>query len=366
MPEFNTERSGRRTRVAGVLLAIFVAVASLALVALTHEPKRADSSPAPAKAAIVPQIADAKSEAEIIFRGKSFPTLKRNVLVVFRGSISDINIVEGQAVQKDQVLASYKLEREPLSNNVYRVLYSDQVLNLKKSLTDQVLNLQKHTEIVLPQRKIDLERAEKDLSDSRELAAKGLGAEYATKLKEQAVQSAKKGILDVEETIKQIETGITRAKEDVRFYEANHKRSIEILEWQTQRSYSDPAVAIDVAYLKAPIAGQVIWMNPDFQVKAELHPGFHAMTVAPMDAMVVRCKVHELDLVRLQIGDKGTVTFDAIPEKKYQCKISRIPWVSRNPALEVPADYDIECVLEDVDSRLKDGLTCNVKVTIRQ
>jgi multidrug resistance efflux pump len=365
MPEFNTERSGRRTRVAGVLLAIFVAVASLALVALTHEPKRADSSPAPAKAAIVPQIADAKSEAEIIFRGKSFPTLKRNVLVQLKGSIQDINIVEGQPVQKDQVLASYKLEREPL-NHVYRVLYSDQVLNLKKSLTDQIVNLEKHTEIVLPQRKIDLQRAEKDLSDSKELLAKGLGAPYPVELKEQAVQSTKKGIQDLNETIKQIEQGITRTKEDIRFYEANHKRTIEILEWQTQRSYSDPALPVDIAYLKAPIAGQVIWMNPDLQVKAELNPGFHAMTVAPMDAMVVRCKVHELDLVRLQMGDKGTVTFDAIPEKKYQCKISRIPWVSRNPALEVPADYDIECVLEDADSRLKDGLTCNVKVTIRQ
>ncbi len=45
MPEFITERSGRRTRVAGVLLAIFVAVASLALVALTHEP----SEPIPAR-----------------------------------------------------------------------------------------------------------------------------------------------------------------------------------------------------------------------------------------------------------------------------------------------------------------------------
>lgn len=365
MPEFNTERSGRRTRVAGVLLAIFVAVASLALVALTHEPKRADSSPAPAKAAIVPQIADAKSEAEIIFRGKSFPTLKRNVHLLFKGSILDINIVEGQAVQKDQVLASYKLEQEPL-NNVYRVLYPEHVLNLKRSLADQIIALEKHTEIHLPQRKVELQRVEKDLADSKELAAKGLGAAYSVELKEQAVQSTKKGMLDLQDTIKQIEMGINRTKEDLRFHEGRQKRDQELLEWQTQRSYSDPALPVDMAYLKAPIAGQVIWMNPDFQVKAELNPGFHAMMVAPMDAMVVRCKVHELDLVRLQIGDKGTVTFDAIPEKKYQCKISRIPWVSRNPALEVPADYDIECVLEEADSRLKDGLTCNVKVTIRQ
>ncbi|MBI5252530.1 MAG: HlyD family efflux transporter periplasmic adaptor subunit [Desulfomonile tiedjei] len=365
MPEYNIETSGRRTRIVGVFLAIFVAVASLALVALTHEPKRADSSPAPAKAAIVPQIADAKSEAEIIFRGKSFPSLKRQVLMSFKGSVEDISVVEGQMVQQDQVLASYKLDRDAL-NHVYRVLYPEHLLNLRKNLSDQNINLEKHLDIYMPNRKIELQRVEKDVSDIKEMFAKGLAAKAALDHKEQQLQMSKKAVLEMEENVKQIESSVTRSKEDLKFHDARQKRDLELLEWQTQRLYSDPALPIDVAYLKAPISGQVIWMNPDFRKRAELPAGFHTMTVAPMDNMVVRCKVHELDLVKLQVGDKGTVTFDAIPEKKYQCKISRIPWVSRNPALEVPADYDIECVLDDSDLKLKDGLTCNVKVTIKQ
>jgi hypothetical protein len=60
------------------------------------------------------------------------------------------------------------------------------------------------------------------------------------------------------------------------------------------------------------------------------------------------------------------VIFDAIPDKKYPCKVSRIPWVSRNPALEVPADYEIECLLENGDGKIKDGLTCNVRVSVTQ
>ena len=83
-----------------------------------------------------------------------------------------------------------------------------------------------------------------------------------------------------------------------------------------------------------------------------------------MEVMVVRCKVHELDLVRLKTGDRGTVTFDAMPAKKIACKITRIPWVSRNPALDVPADYEIECLLENPDESIKDGLTCNVKIHV--
>ncbi len=237
---------------------------------------------------------------------------------------------------------------------------------MKKSLADQALLLEKQVEVFMPQRKIELKRAEKDVSDAKELFAKGLTAKAALDYREEQLQIAKKGILETEDTIKQVELSITRGKEDVRFYESRQKREVELLEWQAQRSYSDTSVPLDIAYLKAPISGQVIWMQQEFQPRAELPAGFQAITVAPMDSMVVRCKVHELDLVKLQVGDKGTVTFDAIPEKKYQCKISRIPWVSRNPALEVPADYDIECVLEDVDAKLKDGLTCNVKVTVRQ
>jgi multidrug resistance efflux pump len=365
MPEFNTEKSGRRTRIAGVFLAILIAVASLALVAITQEPKRADSSPTPAKAAIVPQIADAKSEAEIIFRGKSFPLLKRQVIMPFKGSIEEITVLEGQVVEQDQTLASYRLDRDAV-NNVHRALYPEQLLNLKKHLDDQTILLERHLEVIMPQRKIELERAEKEVANAKELYAKGLGAKAAVDYREQQLQLAKKAILETEENIKQIELAISRAKEDVKFYEGRQKRDIELLEWQTNRSYSNSTLPVDMAYLKAPIGGQIIWMQPDFRARAELPSGFQAMTVAPMDSMVVRCKVHELDLVKLQVGDRGTVIFDAIPEKKYPCKISRIPWVSRNPALEVPADYDIECALEEVDSKLKDGLTCNVKVTVRQ
>lgn len=116
MPESNIERSGRRTKATGVLLAISVAVASLALVALTHEPKRADSSPAPAKAAIVPQLADAKSEAEIIFRGKSFPSVRRNGLLHYRNTVTDVNTNVGDPVTENQILGSFKLEKDAVNH----------------------------------------------------------------------------------------------------------------------------------------------------------------------------------------------------------------------------------------------------------
>jgi multidrug resistance efflux pump len=369
MPEFDIDKPRRRTKALGVLLAIFVAIASLVLVAITQEPKSAVSSPSPAKAAIVPQIADAKSEAEILFRGKSFAVVKRNLVLYFSGEIVNIPVKEGQAVNKDDILAEYKLDRESLMR-VHTVLYPEQVLSLRKSVYDQEVSLGKLTKVNLPVRKLDVERVEKELSDLRELQSKEMAPVEAVKNKDRQLQQLKKEVLEIEDSIKQTEAGLAKSKEDLRFYEAKQKRDLDLLEWQTNRSYpaSDikSGVPLDKAFLKAPIEGNVVWISPEINVASEIAKGFHAMTLAPMNPMVVRCKVHELDLVKLKTGDRGTIVFDAMPDKKYPCKVSRIPWTSRNAALEVPADYDIECLLENQDGKVKDGLTCNVRVNIAE
>lgn len=364
MPESSSDKP-KRAKLVGVLLAIVTAVVSVLIVALTHEPKKAVSSPGPARAQIIPQIADAKSEAEILFRGKSFSVMKRAVTFPYTGEIQSIDAKEGQPVSRDDVLVTYKMDRQSLMQ-VQKILFPETVINLQKSLYERKIGLDKLNTVSLPTKKIELDRAEKDLANVRELASKDMASEELVRTKERHVQVVKKEILEVEQTIKQQEAEIDRLTKDLRYSEERHRRELDLLEWQTHRSYSNESIPQEVAYLKAPIDGQVIWIAPDIQVKSEPNSGFHAVTIAPTSPILVRCKVHELDLVKLKPGDRGVVSFDAIPEKKYTCKISRIPWVSRNPALEVPADYDLECILESPDGKIKDGLTCNVKVSIAQ
>jgi multidrug resistance efflux pump len=352
-------------KILGALLAIGVAVVSLVLIAVTQEPKHADSSPGPAVAASVPQIADAKSEAEILFRGKSASILKRTVTIPFTGEITQILVREGQLLNENDQIVEYKLDRQSM-NQVHRTLYPETVLNLKKTAYDRKIQLEKLNKVSLPIKKMDLDRHEKELRDLRELQDREMAALDAVKLKEKQVLATKKEVFEIEETIRQYEADLARVNEDLRFFEEKQKRDIELLEWQTHRSYSDSDLPLNVAFLKAPLAGQVIWMAPEIAVKSEVPAGSHVVTVAPNTGMIVRCKVHELDLVRLRTGDRGTAVFDALPDKKYGCKISRIPWVSRNPSLEVPADYELECELESPDLRLKDGLTCNVKISVAQ
>jgi hypothetical protein len=365
MRQLASEKPRLWAKVCGVLLAVFVAMASLALIAVTQEPKHADSSPGLAAAALPAPIADAKSEVEISFRGKSFSVLMRPIAMPFTGEVTNIMAKEGQAVEKDEVLAEYKLNRQALMQ-VYMTLHPEVVLNLKKNIYERKIGLDKLQQVSLPLKKMELEKVEKELSDIRELEARQMAYREAVVAKERLVKAVKKEILEIEETMKQQEADLNNMNENLRYYEGKQRRDLELLEWQTHRSYSDSKIPLDVAYLKAPIAAQVLWINPDFHAKSEPAGGFHALTLAPMNPILVRCKVHELDLVKLKAGDRGTVVFDAFPDAKYPCKVNRIPWMSRNPSLDVPADYDLECLLENTEGRIKDGLTCNVRISITQ
>jgi multidrug resistance efflux pump len=349
----------------GVLLAVFVAVAALVLVAVTQGPKDAESSPVVPPAAVPAPIANAKSEIEISFRGKSTSVLTRQITMPFTGEVTNILVKEGQPVRKDEILAEYKLDRHGVMQ-VQATLYPETVLNMKKDLLEKKIELQKLEQVSLPLKKLKLESAQKDLSDISQLEARNMATQEAVSEKEREAKSAKKAVVEIQESAKQQKAGIRNLSQNLRYYEGKQKRDLELLEWQTHRSYSDTKLPLDVAYIKAPIAARVLWINPDFHVRAEPATGFHAFTLATMNPMLVRCKVHELDLVKLKAGDRGTVVFDAYPDTKYPCRITRIPWMSRNRALDVPADYDLECLLENPEGKIKDGLTCNVRISVAQ
>jgi multidrug resistance efflux pump len=365
MPEYDIDQPRPKTKVYGVLLAAVVAIASLVLIAITQEPKSAVSSPGPPETVSVPQIASTKSEAEILFRGKSAAVVTRKIALPFGGEITNIGVNEGAMVRKDDVLATYAMDRESMIR-VYQTLYPERVQSLKKTVSDYQSELEKTTTVALPLKRIEQDRLEKQLVNLRDLHSKDMASMEAIKNKEVEIDTVKKQILELNETKRQTETALAKATEDLRFYEGQQKRDLDLLEWQTNRSYSDSRVTMNTAFVKAPIAGHIMWLAPELRVECELEKGTPVVKVAASKPMVVRCKVHELDLVRLKLGDRGTVTFDAMPTKKYACKVTRIPWVSRNPALDVPADYEIECVLDEPDESLKDGLTCNVRVHIAQ
>ncbi len=202
MQDSRIDKPWRRTKIFGAVVAGIAGVVALALVAITHEPKSAMSSPGPAKAAIVPQIADTKSEAELLFRGKSFSVLQRKITTPFAGEILSISVKEGESVNKDDVLATYKLDR-PAMMEVHQILYAEQLHSQRTEVNNQQVEVDRLKNVSLPVRKIELERAEKDLSDLQGLRAKDLAPSDAVANKQRHVEIAKKEYLGITESLKQ-------------------------------------------------------------------------------------------------------------------------------------------------------------------
>ncbi len=363
MSESITDSPKLRTKAYGVFLAGLVAIVSVVVVTVTHGPTKAVSSTPPVEAAIMPQIADSKSETEIIFRGKSFVSLKRNAVAYHGGVLEKIDVREGQTVKEHDVLGSFNLDRDAMKL-VHQVLYPSELLNVKSSINARKMNIERIRESGIPIKKLQLERAEKDLQVARSLAARKMADESSVQDKERDVETCKKQILELKENMEESETELKKLKEDLAFFESKQRRDVELLSWQTNRPYPDTNIPLQKAFFCAPISGKVIFLSPEAKENYEFKPGFLAITVAPVDQMVIRCKVHELDMVKLKLGDPGTVSFDALPDSDYRCTVSRIPGESINPSLEVPADYNIECLIENSDGKVKEGLSCNVKVSV--
>lgn len=355
------KRSRSRSKTQGIILATLIAIVASVLVMATHAPKKAASKTSPA-AAIVPQIADVKTDAEIIFRGKSFPVYQRDVRIFFTGEITEIRVKEGDEVKEGDILATYNLDRAARIQ-VRNVLYPSAVQNLRESVLQTQVGIKKLEDIDLKLQEQSLDQALKNLEDAKALRGRGMASTDAVEKLEAAVFRAKKLIAGIKDSIDTKQSALDKLRKDLEFQEGRRKLDLDLLEWQAQRSFADEKIPLDRAFLKAPISGRVIWMHPDFAVSAELNRGFVAMKVAPMDGLLVRCKAHELELVKLREGDRATVIFDAVPDKEYPAKVARIPWISRNATLEVPADYTVEFALMNPDQRVKGGMTCSAKVS---
>ena len=152
MPQFDISRPRRRLKSLGVMLASFVALVSVALLLVTHEPKKAESSPPPVRAAIVPQIADAKSEAEITLRGKSFSIFQRKLVMPYGGEVLSIEVKEGQPVNENDTLVKYRLDRQARIQ-VMGILYPAKVLDLKHAVYDQKIKRDKLRNVALKLRR---------------------------------------------------------------------------------------------------------------------------------------------------------------------------------------------------------------------
>ena len=122
--------------------------------------------------------------------------------------------------------------------------------------------------------------------------------------------------------------------------------------------------------ITAPIDGVVTRLDVEegemVVIGVQNQPGTILMTVSDLSAINAEVKVAEADVMRIAAGNSATVTFEAIPGKRYRGNVieigaSALPQVGAQAAAR---EFRVRVRLDDADASLRPGLTCDAEILV--
>lgn len=102
---------------------------------------------------------------------------------------------------------------------------------------------------------------------------------------------------------------------------------IEMAELKVQQLEKDLEAALNDSLIISPIEGTVV--NKYVKDGDYVTPGTPVVAIANMGSLLLRATVDEVDVGRLKVGQKATVTFDSLPGRTYQGTVSKISLAGR-------------------------------------
>jgi HlyD family secretion protein len=120
--------------------------------------------------------------------------------------------------------------------------------------------------------------------------------------------------------------------------------------------------AVNEAQLTAPFTGTVTDVNimPGDTASA----GLEAFTIDDLSSIYVDIQVAEVDINNLKVGQQATLTFDAVPNKTYDGKITQIGIVGTSTQGVV--NFPVTLQITNPDAEIKPGLTAAVNIIVAQ
>jgi len=120
-----------------------------------------------------------------------------------------------------------------------------------------------------------------------------------------------------------------------------------------------------VSWITTPVAGHVLWVNPEVKPGVILAKKTKLFVVGSMDPILVRALVHEIYISRLRVGDSAAIaSFDTLPGKTFEAKVVRIQMTAAWSDVQLPAHFEVELSLPNPDLTLKEGMRGKVTVQV--
>lgn len=262
---------------------------------------------------------------EIIFSGKLYSPLKLTVQLPYTSKIVTMPVSIGQKVKKGDVLATFEITAETRMTE-------------KRTLSLALVKDLEH-QLALAGRDIDklrLKRKELEAMEKQNMATSQALAQNA-------------------EDISVLEKLRTALQEKLTLEKELAQQRLELMRERFGPKANFGFLPND-GIVQAPTDGYVLWINPELRAGVKLSKDTDLFQVGTLDPIVIRAQVHEIEALRLHLGDKAKVSFDSIPDKEFEATVSRIPWAPLPTPLQQPSYYEIELTLPNPDNTLKEGL----------
>jgi multidrug efflux pump subunit AcrA (membrane-fusion protein) len=269
--------------------------------------------------------------AELTFTGKLVCSLKRPVLLPVAAEILSLSVEPGRKVKKGEILGRYRLVPESLQA-LRRQLSPKQITELRARLAEIDKGLG------------TLKNKEKSL---KELTEEKLAAP-------QSLEQVQREITALSRQRSALQEGLDQAEQSLGDERALLTKQLGVP--------VKPGHLPQEGLLVSPIDGHVIWMHPELRRGAVLKGGTPVIMVGVMDPMLLRAEVHEIEALKLKVGDEAEITLESLPGRKFKARVSRLPWAPTVLKLEQPTYYEVEFMVPNPDLVLKEGLKATLEI----
>ncbi|WP_051353754.1 efflux RND transporter periplasmic adaptor subunit [Atopobium fossor] len=150
-----------------------------------------------------------------------------------------------------------------------------------------------------------------------------------------------------------------------------------------QNAYNDAVATAAKRKVVAPADGNIIVMNAVNGAgigaesgKGGLNPNTNnssLITIADLSKMTVTIQVNEVDISKIQVGQKARASFSALPEVSCEAQVTRIATVSNGSNEGVTASftegaivtYSVTLLIDKPDAQLKPGMSTTVDILLQ-
>ncbi len=205
----------------------------------------------------------------------------------------------------------------------------------------QVVNAQ----IKLEEAEIQLEQAKSEAVRYQDLAKTGLIAQQQAESFKTAAKIAEKSLLTAQEAVKLEEQAVAIVEGRIA------TQNSAIAESKQRQTYSQ---------IVAPIGGIITAQAKD--TGSLIRAGEEVVTIGDFSLIKIVVPLSELDLGKVNIGQKVEVRLDAFSDRQFIGKVSRIAPTTNSSSRQIP----VEVVINNPDNQIKGGLLARVSFSSTQ